>query len=235
MPSNPGSARAIRRAKDREAARSARRRTQGKAAPSPEIDVDALAAAAAGGSRDDAAVQQAAAEAAARTPGAAGAAATPPLTMDEIPPEAQKALQGLLKGAEAPPPGAAGSPPDLKESSKRAKKFIILERELAELLTFPAGPALMAGDTFCAEHFAVQGPMLARQLTIYSESHPATFDTLVWLARQGSLLVIATAVVGYLLPPAIHHGLPAPNGMRKHYGMEPRPEPAPEPDLQAVA
>ncbi len=165
--------------------------------------------------------------------GADGATATPPLTMDQIPPEAQGALTELLKrtGPDGPPPPEIG-----KESSRRAKKFITLERELAELLTFPAGPALMAGDQFCGEHFAVQGPQLARQLTIYSETHPSTFDTLQWMARQGSLLVIATSVVGYLLPPAIHHGLPAPDGMRRHYGMEPHAHPPDiEPDLAAVA
>ncbi|MGH9047725.1 MAG: hypothetical protein ACRDVW_10495 [Acidimicrobiales bacterium] len=141
--------------------------------------------------------------------------------MDQLPPDAAKALGPLLEHAQAS--GAAGVPEDDK---KRAKKFTSLERELAELLTFPAGPALMAGDQFCGQHFAVQGPMLARQLTIYAESHPSTYNTLIWLAKQGSLLVIATSIVGYMLPPMIHHGLPAPSAMRTHYGMETAPEAA---------
>ena len=198
------SARTIRRAKEREEARAARKAAQhpakpaanGASAAAATTDPDALAAAMA-------------------------AAGAPPLTMDQIPPEAQKGLTELLKGTGGDP-GAAGTGKTGGKDEKparRPKKFIDLERELGELLMFPAGPALMAGDQFCAQHFAVQGPALARQLTIYSESHAATYDTLLWMARQGSLLVIATAVVGYLLPPAIHHGLPAPGGLRKHYGM----------------
>jgi len=212
-------ARSVRRAREREEARNARKTAAKNGAA--KVDPDALAAAAAAGGHDEAVIQ------------AAAAAGIPPLTMEEIPPEAQKALGDLLASTEGPK--AAGGPTgasDAKESSKRARKYISLERELAELLTFPAGPALMAGDQFCAQHFAVQGPMLARQLVIYSESHAATYDTLVWLARQGSLLVIATAVVGYLLPPAIHHGLPAPSGLRQHYGMEQKPT---EPDLAVAA
>jgi hypothetical protein len=149
--------------------------------------------------------------------------------MDQLPPEAARALGPMLERARA---GAGALPEDDK---KRAKKFLILEMELAELLTFPAGPALMVGDEFCGQHFAMQGPMLARQLTIYAESHPSTYNTLTWLARQGSLLVIATSVVGYLLPPAIHHGLPAPQAMRQHYGMEAGHAHDHEPPLAAVA
>lgn len=213
------------RLSDREAARRARQSTASKAPPA-----DAGAAAAAG---EDAIAAAAALnpEAAARLAAAAangGAEATPPLTMEQLPPEAAKTLGPMLERARAG--GAPGGLPD--DDKKRAKKFLTLEMELAELLTFPAGPALMAGDEFCGQHFATQGPLLAHQLTVYAESHPSTYNTLQWLARQGSLLVIATSVVGYLVPPAIHHGLPAPEGMRRHYGMAPREQ---EPPLAAVA
>ena len=223
-------ARRQKRLSEREKARRARQSTASK---SPRGDADAAAAAG-----DAEAVAAAAAalnpEAAARlaaaaAPGGAGGgeAAPPPLTMDQLPPDAARALGPMLERARQGT-GAGGLAGD--DDKKRAKKFLTLEMELAELLTFPAGPALMAGDTFCGEHFATQGPLLAHQLTMYAESHPSTYNTLVWLARQGSLLVITTSIVGYILPPAIHHGLPAPAGMRAHYGMEPQ-----EPPLAAVA
>lgn len=207
--------RAAKRLSERERSRRARQSTASK---SPRADAGAAAgdpeaiAAAAALNPEAAAALAAAAQA---SGGGAGEAATPPLTMDQLPPEAAKALGPMLERARA---GAAGGLPD--DDKKRSKKFLTLEMELAELLTFPAGPALMAGDTFCGEHFATQGPMLAHQLTLYAESHPSTYNTLVWLARQGSLLVIATSIVGYVLPPMIHHGLPAPGAMRSHYGME---------------
>lgn len=201
---------AARRARQSSASRSPRA-AAGAAAAAGEPDAIAAAAAL---NPEAAAVAAAAAAAAAAGGNGGGAPPTPPLTMDEIPPDAAKALGPLLAQAQA----AGGALPE--DDKKRAKKFAVLERELAELLTFPAGPALMAGDQFCGQHFAVQGPLLARQLTIYAEGHPGTYSTLSWLARQGSLLVIATAIVGYIVPPAIHHGLPAPAAMRQHYGME---------------
>jgi hypothetical protein len=198
---------------ERERSRRARQAAASKAPPADAGaaaagDPQLIAAAAA-------ALNPEAAAAAAMAAGGEGEPPPPPLTMDQIPPDAARALGPLLERAKA---GAGGGalPEDDK---KRAKKFTILELELAELLTFPAGPALMAGDEFCGQHFAVQGPLLARQLTVYAESHPGTYNTLSWLARQGSLLVIATAIVGYIVPPAIHHGLPAPGAMRQHYGM----------------
>lgn len=212
-------ARTARRQSERERARAARR-----AAKAAGVSDHKPPAAIAG--EPDAEAVLAAAAAAGIPPPRAAPDPDPPLTMGEIPPDAQQALGRLLASTE----GRSSAAPD--PPSKRAKKYVLLERELADLLTFPAGPALMAGDQFCSQHFAVQGPALARQLTIYAESHPSTYDMLVWMASQGSLLVIAMSVIGYLLPPMIHHGLPAPSGMRKHYGMDAAP--AREPDLHAA-
>lgn len=216
-------ARKARRLSEREKSRRARQSSAAKSPPS-----DAGAAAAAG---DADSLAAAAAAMAAANPEAAGAAAAtasaapngsaPPLTMDQIPEDARKALGPLLARANGEQ-SAEDAAAEAERNKKRAKKFIALEKELAGLLTSPSIPAYMAGDEFCGEHFAVEGPIVAQQLTMLSEAYPSTYDTLHWLAKQGILLMVLPTLVRFIARPAGHHGLPMPDAARRHYGIPPR-------------
>lgn len=210
-------ARKQRRLSDREAARRARQAAAAKAPPTN-------GATAASGDPDLLAQATAAMEAngaAAAPPGGAGGA--PPLTMDQIPAEQQRALSGLLQRAQGAGAGDdATAAADAKANGKRLKKFITLEKELAGLLASPSVPAYMAGDEFCGEHFAVEGPIVAQQLTMISEVYPSTYETMHWLAKQGVLLVVLPTLIKFVLKPAAHHGLPVPESARRHYGIPSR-------------
>lgn len=142
----------------------------------------------------------------------------PPGIPSDLPPEiarlvgqAQQAAGGE-EGARTAP-GARGS----TVGKARKKEFVELQGELAILLSLP-GPAFEAGgDTYCATHFMVQGPLLAERLTTYAETNPATAQLLKRIVEAGGFAVVAMALFSYALPPALHHGLPAPEGLRKMY------------------
>ena len=108
------------------------------------------------------------------------------------------------------------------KGKRRNKKYVDLEAELAVFLMMPAVPCEMAGDTYCAMHFAQQGPQLAHRLTAYAETHDATFELLSKIVEAGGMVALIVAVAAYALPPMLHHGLPAPQGLRRMYGVPPK-------------
>lgn len=145
---------------------------------------------------------------------------------DKLPPELREAAE---KQGIKIPDGAASA---LAKQSKRAPRYLTLERELAALLSLPAIPCDALGDEFCANHFASQGPALAMQLTIYSESHKATYDVLVRLVAAGGILTLSTAVAMYALPPILHHA-GGPEKLRQTFAVPDRPVPNAEEDKAA--
>jgi hypothetical protein len=149
----------------------------------------------------------------------------PPGIPSDLPPE----LAGAIKDAQRAVAGER-SP----SASRRQKRFIDLEKELAVLLVLPGPVFEGGGDTYCAMHFMVQGPMLASTLTSYAETNPATAQLLERIVAAGGFAVVAMAIFSYALPPMLHHGLPAPEGLRKMYHVPPK-EAKPPPDVEGEA
>lgn len=133
-----------------------------------------------------------------------------PKSPEDLPPEFHEAL----KEAQA---GETSSISKLV-TGKRAARYTALERELSALLSLPALPFDKVGDEFCANHFAQQGPLLAMQLTVYSESHKATYEVLVRLVQAGGILTLSTAVAMYALPPFLHH-VGGPDQLKRSMGV----------------
>lgn len=154
----------------------------------------------------------------------AGAGDAPPLDPSQMPPELLKQLEDM-GGNPGAMPGGAGGLVAPKSNARRAKKYIDLEKELAVVLTLPAAPCEMSGDSYCAMHFAMQGPQLAHRLTVYAETHDATFELLCRIVEAGGIFTLIIAVAGYLLPPLLHHGMPAPQGLRDMYHVPPKAPP----------
>ncbi len=152
---------------------------------------------------------------------------------------AVKARIDAVKHGEKPPNGMPKSPEDLPPevlealkqagvdpsaasskivTGKRAPRYTSLEQQLAALLCLPALPCDKMGDEFCANHFATQGPLLAMQLTVYSESHKATYETLMRLCQAGGILTLSVAVGMYALPPILHHA-GGPDALKRSFGV----------------
>jgi hypothetical protein len=140
-----------------------------------------------------------------------------PLDPSQMPPELIKQLENMQSAIGGPgaAPAAGGTVASTK--ARRAKKYLDLEKELAVVLMLPAMPAEMAGDQYCAMHFATQGPVLAFRLTLYAETHEATFKLLCQIVEAGGIFTLIIAVAGYALPPLLHHGMPAPQGLKSMY------------------
>lgn len=147
----------------------------------------------------------------------------PPLDPSQMDPAVLKQLEEMSGGGLAAGSAAQALAQGRK---KRAKKYVDLEAELAVFLMMPAVPCEMAGDTFCANHFAQQGPMLAHRLVAYAETHDATFELLCKITQAGGMVTLIVAVAAYALPPMLHHGMPGPEGLKRMYHVPPK---APEP------
>jgi hypothetical protein len=189
-------------------------------------------------------------EASATDPAVSDILSALPKTFDEIPDDAKKMVEDMAAGLiEADPQlkpkrrrgrprksetqsdtgpqdevGDEESPtskPPVLRGVRRAKKFRVLEDRLAELLAMPGVLFVQAGDEFCATHFMVRGPELAAKLVTVAESSEAVERFLTRVANGTSIISVALAVVTYLLPPAIHHGLPVPDSIRNFYGSMP--------------
>jgi hypothetical protein len=143
----------------------------------------------------------------------------PPGMPTDLPPE----IAGLIASAQAASGGdGAASPPPGRVAGAtvgkaRSKRFTDLEKELAILLTLPGPLFEGGGDAYCAAHFMIQGPLLANRLVAYAETNPATAQLLERIVAAGGFAVVAMAIFSYALPPMMHHGLPAPEGLRKMY------------------
>jgi hypothetical protein len=151
-------------------------------------------------------------------PSNGGAGGTPPMSMDELPPDVAARLKAMgVEGVEQAETGSL--PAILAGNGKRAKKYVALEQELALLLMLPAPIAEGAGDEFCAQHFSTQGMAFAARAVNYAESHEATYRFLVQFVSAGGLITLGTAGILYALPPLVHHGMPAPDWLRKTLGV----------------
>lgn len=132
-----------------------------------------------------------------------------------IPSDLPKEIADAIHNASAIADSSSTRPKGITKA--RSKRFVDLEKELAILLTLP-GPAFEAGgDTYCASHFMMQGPLLASRLTSYAETNPATAQFLERIVSAGGIAIVAVAIFSYALPPMLHHGLPAPDGLKKMY------------------
>jgi hypothetical protein len=167
---------------------------------------------------------EAAAQAAAAGFPPTGGGDTPPLDPSQMSPELLQQLAAMTGGGAQ----AGGAAAALAKAKRRHKKYVDLEAELAVFLMMPAAPCEIAGDNYCAMHFVQQGPLLAHRLTAYAETHDATFELLSKIVEAGGMVALIVAVAAYALPPMLHHGLPAPEGLRRMYGV-PQKTPAPAP------
>jgi hypothetical protein len=180
--------------------------------------------------------------------GDAAAADTPPLDPEQLPPELRAALDqmdgperdealrragAMVAAAGITDGGDEGGAPARQRAPRgragKAGKARTLESELAILLMCPTPLFEAAGDEYCAAHFSTQGPALAAALTAYAETHPGTFALLERIVATGGFAVVALALVGYTLPPMMHHGIiPAPVGLRRYYRVPEPPHHAPQ-------
>lgn len=149
-----------------------------------------------------------------------GAGDMPPIDPSQMSPELLKQLEEMTGGGASA--GGAAAALAAAKGKRRAKKYVDLEGELVVFLMMPAVPCEMAGDQFCAMHFAQQGPMLAHRLTAYAETHDATYELLSRIVEAGGMVALIVAVAAYALPPMLHHGLPAPEGLRRMYNVPPK-------------
>lgn len=102
------------------------------------------------------------------------------------------------------PPKPRGRPAGRKSAKARTRE---LEDGLAQILSMPAIPFMLAGDTFCAEHFNNAGPQLARDLAAASERNPALRKVLERFLEGESVAVLFMGLTMYALPPILHHNL----------------------------
>lgn len=86
-----------------------------------------------------------------------------------------------------------------------------LEHALSELLQSPGFAAAMAGDQWLADHFAKQGPTLARNLVAASERNPwlrQKLEALMmgddFMVRLMTLVPLVGAVIAYTAPPVLY-------------------------------
>lgn len=106
----------------------------------------------------------------------------------------------------------------------------VIEKAIAEALASPAMLAGLAGDVYLAQHFATQGPRLARVLVVTADSSPWLRRQLEQLAAGGStalnvmgMLGLAVGIVGYVAPPIIYlFNLPAPAMAREMFQIPER-------------
>jgi hypothetical protein len=133
-----------------------------------------------------------------------------PLTPDQLDPRLQSAL---LAATGSPRPAA----------SKRDKKFDSLQVELTALLCLPAIPFEAAKDTYCANHFVTMGPRTSETLVAHSETHPATLKALERVVEAGGMILVATALASYLMPPILYH-TDAPKAMKSMFSVPDKPQ-----------
>lgn len=122
--------------------------------------------------------------------------------------------QALERDAKGPPdkppkskPKAARKPPaptqiDLKQ----------LEHALAEGLAAPSMMAAMAGDEWAAQHFALQAPIVARNLVTCAQHNPWLHQKLLQAVTGEGLLMnvmvfmsLGAAIFSYVVPPIVYY------------------------------
>ena len=140
------------------------------------------------------------------------------LTRDAARPSDQRPKKKTQTKKAPPPTGTHRS--DLRE----------IETVLTEVLRAPAMPCAMVGDSWSADHFTTQGPILSRQLVSSAQHNPwlrrklEAFSSGDELAvRLMTLSTVAVAAAGYLVPPLIWWlNIPVPDGTRQLFAIPPR-------------
>lgn len=105
-----------------------------------------------------------------------------------------------------------------------------LEQQLAEALKAPAVAAAMFGDEWAANHFTQNGPYLARNLVLASETNPWLRRKLENAATGGDMMMQLMSLVGvggafimYIVPPLVWwFNLPVPETGRQMLGIPER-------------
>jgi len=106
------------------------------------------------------------------------------------------------------PPAAGKLPPKPTEISLQQ-----LEYELAEALSSPANMAAAAGDQYMADHFAREGPRLARHIVVAAKYNPwllrkleaAAIGDADVLIRVIMSMGLAGALVSYSIVPVVYY------------------------------
>jgi hypothetical protein len=137
-------------------------------------------------------------------------------TRDPKPRKRAKRKRSTSTGGSAP---AGEGEPQLRGAAAKAamrSQSARLEARLAELLAFPAVPAMMfapelESKVFLSDHFTRSGPSTAHELVELSESSPELRRILERLTTGSSMFAVAFAVIGYTAPPILWT-----LGMREH-------------------
>lgn len=129
----------------------------------------------------------------------------PPITTD-TPPAPPRNKGGRPKGSRNKPktPGRPGRPSVAQTQAKVTKE---IEEALSQLLAIPAIPYQLAGEPWMVQHFETAGPRLAHELAVASERNPQMRKILTRAMQGESAMVLIFAVIGYALPPLVHHGI----------------------------
>ena len=133
---------------------------------------------------------------------------------------------------EKPKPGGKRRRPKLPDTPDKPRNEDLreLEAALAEAFRSPSMIAGLAGDLYLANHFAMWGPRLARNLVVTSEHNPWLRRQLETMASGGAvsmtvitLIGLAGAVLCYTAPPIIYlFNLPAPDMARQMFSIPER-------------
>ena len=121
--------------------------------------------------------------------------------------------------------GPGGATALQSTNRKRDKKFDSLQSELTALLCLPAIPFEAAKDQYCANHFVTVGPRTSETLVAYSETHPATLKALERVVEAGGMVLVATALASYFLPPILYH-TDSPQAMKAMFSVPEKPKPS---------
>lgn len=133
----------------------------------------------------------------------AAGASSRPRRGDKSPRKRAKRKRASSTASSAPEPGAAPA-----RGAVRKQQDARLESALAEVLVFPAMPAMMLAPdpltrAYLPEHFIRTGPKTAKELVAASEASPELRAVLERVAFGSSMLGLVMAVVGYAAPPVM--------------------------------
>jgi hypothetical protein len=123
----------------------------------------------------------------------------------------EEALARDAKGPRDTPPRKKGPATPRKPPAPSAPSLKDLEYALAEGLRSPAMFCAMAGEEWAANHFTVQGPVLARNLVKAAEHNPwlrAKLEAAVMgediMVKVITMMGVGGALAAYAVPPLVY-------------------------------
>lgn len=131
------------------------------------------------------------------------------------PPAAKKSGRGGARPGSGRPKGSANA----KTTAATDKALI---EGLAQILSIPAIPAAMVGETWVAEHFSVSGPVFAGQLVAASKTSPQLRTILEKAIKGDSYAILIIGVFGYVVPPVMYFATSDHHPARAMVGVPPR-------------